>query len=299
MPAKGNTGLFQQAGVERGDAVAEWNTRVTQLTRAAKVAVRQRYGTPPRRTYAMGISNGGYLVRWQLENRPWLYDGGLDWEGTLFKADGPNLFTYLPTALRDYPAYAAGDEAAHQRMLDVGFAPGSEFTWEFHHGYYWDVTQRLYREEFDPSWDGDLDAGIPFCQSGTPTCDADYDWSTRPAAQEAMERVELTGEIHRPMLTLHGTYDALLPIATDSDVYAPMVRREGSGRLHRYYRFEAGVHTDGLHALYGDRIRPLLPCAREAFTDLTRWVERRQAPPRSATLPQPTSGDVVNTCSLG
>ena len=44
-----------------------------------------------------GISNGGYLTRWQLENRPDLYDGGLDWEGTLFRADGPNLFTYLPT----------------------------------------------------------------------------------------------------------------------------------------------------------------------------------------------------------
>ena len=36
-----------------------------------------------------GISNGGYLTRWQLENRPDLYDGGLDWEGTLFRADGP------------------------------------------------------------------------------------------------------------------------------------------------------------------------------------------------------------------
>ena len=31
-----------------------------------------------------GISNGGYLTRWQLEKRPDLYDGGVDWEGTLF-----------------------------------------------------------------------------------------------------------------------------------------------------------------------------------------------------------------------
>ena len=60
----------------------------------------------PERMYMAGISNGGYLTRWQLENRPDLYDGGLDWEGTLFRADGPNLFTYLPTALKNYPAYA-------------------------------------------------------------------------------------------------------------------------------------------------------------------------------------------------
>ena len=43
----------------------------------------------PDRMYMAGISNGGYLTRWQLENRPDLYDGGLDWEGTLFRADGP------------------------------------------------------------------------------------------------------------------------------------------------------------------------------------------------------------------
>ena len=116
-----------------------------------------------------GISNGGYLTRWQLENRPDLYDGGLDWEGTLFRADGPNLFTYLPTALKNYPAYAAtGDQAAHDAMIDAGFAPGSEFLWPFHYSVYWDVTQRWYREEVDPDWDGDLKAGVPFCASGTP-----------------------------------------------------------------------------------------------------------------------------------
>src|SRR5206468_896001 len=97
----------------------------------------QRYGRPPRRTYAAGISNGGYLVRWQLENRPWLYDGGLDSEGTLWRADGPNLLTYLPTALRAYPRYAATrDPAAHAEMIEAGFAPGSEFLWDFHYTVY-------------------------------------------------------------------------------------------------------------------------------------------------------------------
>ncbi len=108
MTDKGNNGsAFYRDGQEPGDAIAEWNHRVTQLTRATREVVAQRYGHAPRRTYLLGISNGGYLVRWQLENRPRLYDGGVDWEGTLYRAKAPNLLTYLPVALRNYPSYAA------------------------------------------------------------------------------------------------------------------------------------------------------------------------------------------------
>jgi len=179
---KGNTGLaFHHDGRRPGDAIAEWNKRVTQLAIAAKAVVAQRYGRLPARTLAAGISNGGYLVRWQLENNPWLYDGGVDWEGTLWRASGDNMFDFLPAAMRAYPAYAAGSPEAHQAMLDAGFAPGSEFLWPYHHQVYWDFTQRVYREELDPTFDGDLDAGIPYCQSGTPNCDADYDYASRPA----------------------------------------------------------------------------------------------------------------------
>ena len=100
---KGNTGTaFYENGSRSapGQAVREWHDRVSELAVAAKDVVAQRYGTGPARTWMTGISNGGYLTRWQLENRPELFDGGVDWEGTLFTADGPNLFTYLPTALR-------------------------------------------------------------------------------------------------------------------------------------------------------------------------------------------------------
>ena len=52
----------------------------------------------------------------------------------------------LPTALREYPRYkATGDPAAHAAMIAAGFAPGSEFLWDFHYAVYWDLTQRIYR----------------------------------------------------------------------------------------------------------------------------------------------------------
>lgn len=298
---KGNSGVnFFTDGAEPGDAIVEWNDRVTQLTVAAQLTALQRYGRLPSRTYMTGISNGGYLTRWQLENRPWLYSGGVDWEGTLFRAEGPNLLTYLPTALREYPAYRdSGSEAARQAILDAGFSPGSEFLWDFHYRVYWDLTQRIYREEFDPAYDGDLQAGVPFCAPGTPACDADYDYFARPQqVRDAVARVELTGRLRRPMLTLHGDLDTLLPIATDSDVYADLIGDAGRGRLHRYYVVEDGTHVDSLYDVYPDQLRPILPCYRSAFDALTAWVETGAPPPDSTTIARSADRDLVNACAL-
>ncbi|MFG1864444.1 3-hydroxybutyrate oligomer hydrolase family protein [Microbispora bryophytorum] len=292
---KGNTGAeFYRDGVRPGDAVAEWNRRVSELAVAAKTVVRQRYGRPARTTIAAGQSNGGYLVRWQIENRPDLFDGGVDWEGTLFTADGPNLLTVLPPALR---AYAKGDTAG---VAAAGFAPESDFLWPFHYQYYWDLTQRLYREEFDPGYDGDAEAGTPFCASGTPGCDTDYDYASRPAAvKQAVARVSLSGKIKRPLVIVHGTLDTLLPIREDSDVYATMIADRHRDRLLRYYRVEGGNHVDSLYPAFPDRLRPLLPCFRSAFTALEAWIATGTPPPPNATLPRPATGDLENTCTLG
>ncbi|WP_199746171.1 tannase/feruloyl esterase family alpha/beta hydrolase [Amycolatopsis sp. WAC 01416] len=278
---KGNTGAgFHTDGRRPGDALAEWNSRVTQLTIAAKAAVAHRYGRPPSRTLAAGMSNGGYLVRWQLENRPWLYDGGIDWEGTLWHEDGPNLFTFLPPAIKAYPAYAAGSAQAHQQILDAGFAPGSEFLWQYHNDVYWGLTQRIYQAEFDPAFAG-----------------TDYDYATRPrSVHRAVDRISLTGRIGKPLITLHGTLDTLLPITHDSDVYQRMIAEQGRAGLQRYYRIVDGNHVDGLYDAYPDKLRPIGPCFRTAFTALEGWLDGVR-PPASATIPR-AGGDLAATCAL-
>ncbi|MFJ8074383.1 3-hydroxybutyrate oligomer hydrolase family protein [Streptomyces sp. NPDC096176] len=303
---KGNTGTgFHRDGTKPGDAVAEWNERVTQLTRAARSVVAQRYHRPPARTLATGISNGGYLVRWQLENHPELYDGGVDWEGTLWRKGGPNLFTFLPAALTSYPAYAAGGveaDRAQRDMVSAGFPAGSEFLWPYHHKVYWDLTQRIFREEFDPAFDGATEAGTPYCLPGTPGCDADYDYAARPPeVHDAVEKVALTGRIGKPLITLHGTLDVLLPIGRDSDVYAGMVEKAGRGSFFRYYRVDGGTHVDSLFDTFPDRLRPLVPCHRAAFTALEKWLDKGQRPPASRTLPRPPDADpaaLVSHCAL-
>ncbi|MEV6106131.1 tannase/feruloyl esterase family alpha/beta hydrolase [Streptomyces sp. NPDC051940] len=296
---KGNSSAdFYTDGRRPGDAVAEWNRRTTELAVAAKAVVRQVYGRSAQRTYMTGISNGGYLTRWQLENHPELYDGGVDWEGALWTAGGPNLFTYLPTAV----ARQSGS-ATDADMYAAGFAPGSEFLWPYHQTVYWGLTQKIYRAEFDPSYD----PACPGASAGSTTAeilapcasDASYDYAARPKeVRQAVERVALTGRIGRPMLTLHGTLDTLLPIATDSDVYASMVADRHRSALHRYYLVADGTHVDSLYDTYPDRLRPILPCYLTAFDTLTSWVEHHTPPPPSGVVAHPTTGDVVNTCPL-
>jgi hypothetical protein len=187
-------------------------------------------------------------------------------------------------------------------MYDVGFEPGSEVLWPDHHTIYWDLTQRTYREAFDPGYDGATKAGTPFCRTGTapgtPTaCDAQYDYASRPqAVKDAVASVSLTGNIRKPMITLHGDLDALLPINADSDVYAEMIADSGRSRIHRYYTIEDGNHVDDRHDTFPTEIRPILPCYREAFHRLTAWVEGGTTPPANQTVARPAAGDVANTC---
>ena len=92
---KSNSGTSLFANGSRSaptQPLLERHERVSQLAVAAEQVLAQHYGTAPRRNWMTGISIGGYLTRWKLEKRPELYDGGFDWEGAVFKSQGPNEF---------------------------------------------------------------------------------------------------------------------------------------------------------------------------------------------------------------
>ena len=299
---KGNTGTeFYEDGAEPGDAIAEWNRRVTELAIAAKETVARRYGRAPARTYVTGISNGGYLTRWQLENRPDLYDGGVDWEGTLFdSAPGAEPAQLPPAGAQELPALPR--DRRRRRRTTRSSRPASR------------PARSSSGTTTTPSTGTSRSA--PTARSSTPTttarrrrarrsasrarpnCDADYDYGARAGvAGPAIDKVANTGRIGKPLLTLHGTLDTLLPIRVDSDVYARKVAAAGAGALHRYYVIEKGNHVDGRYDAFPDRLRPMLPCHHTAFVALERWVEQGAAPPDSQFVPK-GGGDVVNTCEL-
>jgi hypothetical protein len=238
-----------------------------------------------------GLSNGGYLTRWQLENRPELYDAGVDAEGTLFRADGPNLFTYLPQVLAAWPDYTSDDparqEAGRRAIVAAGMPPESEFLWAVYHQIYWGLTQDIYAAELDPAYDG---------------APEDYDYEARgEQVREAVRRIELTGDIGKPLITVQGTLDTLLPPALHSDEYARLVDAQGRGDLHRYWVVEGATHVDGFQPFYGDLVRPLLPCYRAAFEAVEAWVGPK-GKARKGTAPGPDrfvprrASDELNRC---
>jgi len=349
---KGNMGanFFRAGGDETessgmpwvpGAAVHEWTFRMRQATAAARAllnAVAPQYGlSGVTRSYAAGVSNGGYQTRRAIETdfrHQRLYDGGVDWEGTLFlpalppgiqtqtPTTGYNLFTYLPTALLNYPGDVLGLPPSVAALAAVGFNPQSQPLWAYHWSIYWGLTQKIYRLEFDPEYTGytcsdPLGIG-PACVSPpvltVPPTDPDalYDYRMRieqnPAILARIQEVANTGNIQRPLITLHGDQDSLLPIATDSDIYSQLVARAHKSSRYRYYVVQGGNHVDpqyddhaGIDS-YGDTVlRPMLPCVRAAIDALAAWVELGQAPPASHTIARPQGASpsaLANSCSL-
>ena len=113
-----------------------------------------------------------------------------------------------------------------------------------------------------------------------------------------MRGLTLTGKLKRPMLSVHGTLDALLPISLHGERYTEMVAEQHRSRLHRAYEVERGQHVDGFVTLLPTAdLRPLLPCHREALDALVAWVERGVQPPASGTV-QRVSGPAIDECAL-
>ena len=91
--------------MDNENSLAEWGERINQAALIAKALIEAHYSRKPSRTYAMGVSNGGYQVRKAIEDRPETFDGGLAWETVLWQRDGPNFDWELPVGLKQFPSY--------------------------------------------------------------------------------------------------------------------------------------------------------------------------------------------------
>jgi pimeloyl-ACP methyl ester carboxylesterase len=278
---------------DSGRSAAEWVPAYAALITWARRLLTSHYGAPPRLTYAAGVSNGGYVVRALLERHPDLVDGGVDWEGTLFNPDGPHPLAYLPEWLTDYPPYrralAAGNATeasrSRERLLQAGLPDAAEGAWDVYFRRYWVVTLWLYGRNFDPGWPS-------FAAPWDDTWIADpspllngYRFADRRAVVDPrLQPLALSGRLARPLLTVAGDADCLLPFPYQAARYAALVAQAGSGDRHRLYAVVGGNHADGLLREAGSGQQPVLPYFEAALYLLEDWVERHQLPPPSGKV---------------
>lgn len=272
-----------------GQEFGRWNDFMLLATRVARRGVERHYGREPARTYAVGTSNGGYQVRRALETAPQLFDGGVDWEGTFIDAVAPNLLTDLPPAVLNFPAYeAAGFDPgslAAKNIEAAGYPPdltnGPTSLWGLYAAQFWEVTLCQWQKRFDP--------GYATYLAGTGT----YNYVARLSASDvgpSLAAVATTGRIRRPLVTVAGTMDALLPIDRHARAYARKVAASRDGDSHdrpeyRLWEIQNGNHIETFQLSFPS-LELIEPHAQRAFDLLVDHVERRRPLPPDQCVPR-------------
>src|SRR6267143_6488369 len=236
-----------------GQPFTRWAEFMIKAAQLARDGVKAGYGHSPRFTYAVGTSNGGYQVRRAVELAPELFDGGVDWEGTFVDEHAPNLLTDLPPAILNFPDYVSSGfdpaSTAAKNIVAAGYPPdivsGTTSFWALYNAQFWEVTQCQWQKRLDPAYDT--------YGSGTST----YNYVNRLAVSDVGAQFAAfanSGDIQRPLLTVAGTMDGLLPINHHARAYARKVaaaakeeRREDDDRddrraAYRLYEVQNGNH---------------------------------------------------------
>jgi hypothetical protein len=275
-----------------GQDFTRWTRFMVETAALARDGVKGGYGKPPRYTYAVGTSNGGYQVRRAVEVAPDLFDGGVDAEGTYVDARTPNLLTDLPPGVLNFPDYAASGFAAAstaaKNIRAAGYPPdvvnGTDSMWQRYYNSYWELTMCQWQKRMDPAYDT-YGSGL-----------ATYDYWQRLSFSNVganMDASATSGLIQRPLVTVAGTMDALLPIDHHARAYERAVQdgyalRHGPGKhrpAFRLYEVQNATHIENYHKFY-PQIEYLLPHTHKAFDLLVAHVEDGASLPSSQCIPR-------------
>jgi hypothetical protein len=279
----------------------QWTEYMLKTAKLAQSAAKVGYNKFPRRTYAVGTSNGGYQVRRAIEEAPDLFDGGVDWEGTFIDPNGPNILIDLPPAIRNFPDYVASgydpDSQAAKNIEAAGYPPdiialnpdnsirGS--LWKRYYDSFWEVTACQWQKRFDLSY--------PTYTSGL----GNYDYLARltvPGVFVDVAAVQTTGKIKKPLVTVAGTMDALLPIDRHARAYERAVNASRNGNndkrnaQFRLYEVQNGNHiedyvgTSDATNIRFMQLELIQPHAQQAFDLLVEHVEANAPLPPSQCI---------------
>jgi 3HB-oligomer hydrolase (3HBOH) len=278
-----------------GQPFTRWAEFMVKAAELARDGVRAGYGRPPAFTYAVGTSNGGYQVRRAVEIAPKLFDGGVDWEGTFVDEHAPNLLTDLPPAILNFPDYTASGlnptSTAALNIQAAGYPPDITTAvpslWSLYNAQFWEVTQCQWQKRLDPTYNTYV--------SGTGT----YNYVSRLSFSDVgaqFAAFATTGDIQRPLVTVAGTMDALLPIDHHARAYARNVaaaadvRGRGNGSdkhppAYRLYEVQNGNHIETFQDVF-PQLQLIEPHAQRAFDLLVGQVEGGATLPPDQCIPR-------------
>jgi hypothetical protein len=286
-----------------GQPFTRWTEFMIRAGEIAREGVKAAYGPPPRYTYAVGTSNGGYQVRRAIEEAPHVFDGGVDWEGTFVDPHAPNLLTDLPPAILNFNDYVASgfsaSSTAAKNIMAAGYPPditsdlGAIPTtlWNNNWLQFWEVTQCQWQKRLDPGYNTYV--------SGTGT----YNYINRLSFSNVgaeMAAFQNTGRIRKPLVTVAGTMDALLPIDHHARAYARKVEaarkkdkggdddddRDDRRPAYRLYEVQNGNHIENYKQLNFSKLEFIQPHAQKAFDLMVQQVERGATLPPSQCIPR-------------
>src|SRR5205823_6299246 len=198
--------------------------------------------------------------------------------------------TDLPPAILNFPDYAAsglnGAGTAAKNIMAAGYPPdivlGTASLWGLYNAQFWEVTQCQWQKRLDPAYDTYV--------SGTGT----YNYVSRLSFSDVgaqLAAFATTGQIRRPLVTVAGTMDGLLPIDHHARAYARKVAAARHGKdgddehaPYRLYEVQNGNHIE-TYADFFPQLEIIEPHAQRAFDLLVSHVEGRADLPASQCIP--------------
>jgi hypothetical protein len=298
---------------EPEDSYSESRERIRELTRYAQQVLITHYKKKASRTLMMGGSNGGHHTKWMIESHPDLYDGGIAgfgfnsqvsqwgsiatvlrhydviaariddiiakrtsdarWDPTRTPLSPPLTSQQLAAlrAIYDIPATLSGGHA-----FNVGRWEGSEAQWKSSRnalvGYLRDSMPR-----FDPSFNPN---------GGALTDDELRLWDpmrSPKAVLKELRRLDLSGNLKRPIIMMHGTADAIVSPG-ESEGYRALVERRlgtaGADNVLAVYYIPGMGHG-------GPEYDDLIGAQLDA---LERWIDHRESKGKSGARPPESIG---------
>jgi len=262
--------------------VSAWHDDYAELVQRATALCAGIGGRRAERVYALGLSIGGGQVRWLLERRPELVDGGLEWAAVHWNVRHA-FVRYLPEFLARMPAYVASgyrDRDAHDAIVAAGFPPDRlqpgrlASLWDAHYGalppFYADLTTFEFAALLDPQ-------SVPLATLAERAA-----YVPTAAAEASIASVAQSGRIGKPLVGIAGDADVFITPQHNFDPYLDSVRAAGCAERYWQYEVAGGTHVDSF-AAYGWGLQPQLPFAWRAFERLEGVVERGEYPPGAGT----------------